>query len=246
MANILKLFAKYFPAEFEKCSVSWSKPETVTSAIDQWFLNVESLFPVHSPMDWDLTEEETLSDVSQIYVFAPWPAWWEEGEVGRLARIILHETGKWIGADEDEFVDSKKNQHDKAKTVFDHKKLKKLCAGKGKPLQFLPEAAMFVLKGTGNTWCDVTDEEICNTQNWPKWNKRTVDFLAKEWKAALVIHGHFMHLQAWMVERESREGAVRQLIRQACEPIKPVQVQVRLLIETLEDLYGEEPDEIED
>ena len=216
-AHLLGLFERYFPKDFARYPVIWSKPETVERAIEKFFHCAQFLFPIHCPMDWGFGDEGML-DLSSMFFYAPWPAWYEDGvEISALSTLILEETGYHI-------ADAPHGQEYQPKEI-NWDALDELCAGKRAPLKFVTESVEFVVKGTGNIFCDLTDEEVCNCTDWPEWTIENIDYFAEQWREAQVIYGHFRHLQDWVSKAPGRMQTVRNLIRKAAKtPARRIRV----------------------
>lgn len=210
---LLELFRKYFPKEFGKLQIRWGNWNQIMQACTKFMGMVDArLFPCHVPI-WEEFEE---SQIGEIMIYAPWPAWWEGYDLSPLERLILQAVGE-LDAN-GEHVSHSSSQR---RRILNSDDLEILCSKRRDPLRHLALAASFVFKSTGNMWCDLTDEEACQSPTYCEWNGKSVDNLAREWIEAKTIAGKFMHLQAWLGEKPARVKTARQLIEKAMREPAP-------------------------
>jgi hypothetical protein len=224
LLGMLALYSKFFPVEFAKEPIRWSKRNTVTGACERFTELVSAhLFPCAELWDFDERFGDGLH--LEIVFHAPWPAWYEmdyREDLSVLEEVILLNQG-YIRA----VGDSWEHVPDMRTALsLNAEKLDALCKKERGPLRYLPVAVNFVFKTTGNIWCDIAQEELDHCGDWPEWSEENIEFYAKEWKQAQAIHAGFYRLLLWMQGPPARRKRVERLLRQCLVERKRARIRI--------------------
>lgn len=232
----LGLFQCYFPKEFAAQGIDWKSGAGVMKACCTFSKLVDQrLFPCCSFWAFDEGSEHCCDDI----VFeAPFPAWYDDGrdptELGRLEELILLHCGYLERRGEE----IRHVEHFERANI-DSDRLEQVCARKRGPVRWLALAVKFFLKGTGNFWCDLTQEECDCAPEWPTWSPENIEWLRRNWSDARVISGRVALVEEWLGQAPGNRLIVEGLLRQAIKPPKRQRVRVTTqgapLIDVMED-----------
>lgn len=236
--EVVYCYQKYFPERYAKERIRWSETKTVLDACVRFIeLASSELFPCHTP--W-LDYEQVLEDGGSHYIYleVPWPGWWESeyrAELFQFEQAILLARG-CIKKDGDgwEYGEGEALEVNRDELI-------RLVAEESGPLQYLPTAYDFVMKCTGNIWCDISQEEMNGCGDWPTWNEEAVDFLINEWANAKQIVAKVFDLERWLNERPSHREKVERILRECLATKLPAQAAP--LIDQMEDWLSDGDDD---
>jgi len=213
VVEMLFVYQKYFPEEYGREPIRWSRPETTVKACANFVeLASDRLFPCYVPF-WDYEQCAEEGGMNYVLLQALWPAWYEldcrEEGLTVLEQVILPVTGhiKQVGNTwelVDDFRVTRRVSTDQ---------LKAWVSGQAGPLRHLPLAYEFVFKSTGNVWCDLTQEECDNCGDWPEWTEETVAYFVKEWATAREIIAKVGELEEWIKGSPARRKEVERILR---------------------------------
>lgn len=242
----LGLFQHYFPKEFAAQGIDWKTGAGVMQACCTFSELVDQrLFPCCSFWAFGEGNEDYCDD---IIFEAPFPAWYDDNrdptELGRLEEVVLLQCG-YLERRGEELAHAQKFEH----VSIDPDLLEQLCERKRGPVRWLSLAVKFFLKGTGNFWCDLTQEECDCAPDWPSWSKENIEWLRKDWVEARKISSRVSEVEDWIGESPANRAKVEDLLRQAIkrptgEPQRlRVSTQGTPLIQQMDDWDLEDEDE---
>lgn len=209
--EILSLFKHYFPRELKKLASFDDALPVFLSLVDK------RLFPI-SEMDF----EESMEYLSeQIPLDSINDDWWERDidDLNAFDRAVL---AGMMKPDENGSFDPWNLPR------LDYKKVGQKSTG---PLKNLVDAIRFFLHDTGNSWCDVSQEEA--GQSYYEWSVENVDLFAAIWKEAKPILKRVSGVYRYTEQHPEALERVTEIVAGAV--IKEREQKLKTLAEALDD-----------
>lgn len=221
--EMLPIYQHFFPREYNKEKINFASRGSVIAALHSFsHLVNERLFPVYpfDVVDYDETALMGESMPLRSANFALYDRKYEE-EFTPLEKL-LHDSQRGDSASFDNYHESLK-------------RLDEICEDLRGPMKFLAMARGIICGCSGNEWIDINDQMMSEAAEYPDWNIKTMEYLAKDYKEAKQLMAKYYKFEALVLARPERLERVKKLLQQSTKRAQRVRVRTsgQPLIEVL-------------